>query len=69
MQNLWVSTARDVYYTFAHDASSRFDPNATEVKLFREADPSFTQALEVEVKERMFYPKLGSCDMLWHAVK
>eukprot|EP00438_Fugacium_kawagutii_P032269 Skav209900 [mRNA] locus=scaffold2642:418051:456034:- [translate_table: standard] len=29
------------------------------VKLFREADPSFTLALEVEVKERMFYPKLG----------
>ena len=26
------------------------------VKLFREADPSFTQALEVEVKERIFYP-------------
>lgn len=26
------------------------------VKLFREADPSFTQALEVEVKERIFSP-------------
>ena len=29
------------------------------MKLFREADPSFTQALEVEVKERIFYPMLG----------
>ena len=27
------------------------------VKLFREADPSFTQALEVEVKERIFAPQ------------
>lgn len=27
------------------------------MKLFREADPSFTQALEVEVKERIFAPQ------------
>jgi hypothetical protein len=43
---------------------SLFDPYAAEVKLFREADPSFTQALEVEVKERIFSPKLGICHML-----